>query len=232
MLDFNDAEPQMGPMGELFPDGTFVKLKMKIRPGGVDGPVPADKGLLRAAKNSDAKLLDCEFVALSPRMFARKHMWQDFTVAGGKPDKDGQSLGWKISKSFFRAMIESAAGIDPKDMTDEAQTKRKIQALSKLNGIEFAARIMIEPGNDGYRDKNRIANIVLKGDPQYDAVMRGDYVVPDPINAQPKKAKNAAQSAPAWGGEGTGSNPSGQNNSWGGQPQPTQAGPEQPSWLS
>ncbi len=38
-FDFNSADPQM-VMGDLIPDGTFAKLRLTIRPGGVDGAVP------------------------------------------------------------------------------------------------------------------------------------------------------------------------------------------------
>lgn len=217
MFDFNDAEPQMGPVGELIPDGTFAKLKLKIRPGGADGATPADKGLLRPAKRSDAKVLDCELVVMSGP-FARKKMWQDFTVSGGKLDQSGVSIAWKISKSTFRAIIESATGIDPKDMSDAAKQKRTISSLSQLNGIEFAARIMVEPGNEGYRDSNKIANVVLRGEPNYEAIMRGEHVEADPVNAQPKKAKPATQAAPSWG-----ANAPVEANTWAAQT---------PAWLS
>ena len=44
-FDMNDAEPQK--TGDLIPDGTFAKVTMTIRPGGVDGesrdrPRPAE----------------------------------------------------------------------------------------------------------------------------------------------------------------------------------------------
>ena len=44
--DLNDAQPQMAPIGELIPDGTFAKVRLTIRPGGVNGATPADAGLL------------------------------------------------------------------------------------------------------------------------------------------------------------------------------------------
>ena len=33
--DLNDAQPQMAPIGELIPDGTFAKVRLTVRPGGV-----------------------------------------------------------------------------------------------------------------------------------------------------------------------------------------------------
>jgi hypothetical protein len=36
MYDLNDAQPQMPPIGDLIPDGTFAKVRLTIRPGGVE----------------------------------------------------------------------------------------------------------------------------------------------------------------------------------------------------
>ena len=49
MYDLNDAQPQMAPVGELIPDGTFAKVALTIRPGGLNGATPADAGLLKAS---------------------------------------------------------------------------------------------------------------------------------------------------------------------------------------
>jgi len=195
MFDFNDAAPQMGPAGDLIPDGTFAKVKLTVRPGGVNGSGPLDAGLLKASKSSDAKMLDCELTVLQGP-FARRKFWQMFTVAGGKLDDKGQSKGWNISKSAFRAMIDSALALDPKDMTDGAKAKRTIQGLKQLDGIEFACRIMIEPASSAeYKDQNKIANIVQPGDVQYAPIMSGQAVDPEPINAKARTApKPDAQS--------------------------------------
>ena len=221
MYDLNDAGPQLPPMGELIPDGSFAKLKLTIRPGGADGAAPQDKGLLKAAKESDVKMLDCELTIVDGPLVRRK-FWQNFTVMGGKLNDKGQSIAWNMSKASFRAMIDSALGLDTADKSDAAQAKRKLQCLKHLDGITFAARIMVEPAtNDAYQDQNRLANVVLPGEPQYKAVMAGDAVAADPVNAKPKKARAAA------------SNPSGgQWNQGGGIAVSTSAAAaDQPAWL-
>jgi hypothetical protein len=199
MYDLNDAQPQMAPMGELIPDGAFAKVRMTIRPGGLNGSTPADAGLLKASQSSDAKMLDCEFTVMAGP-YVRRKFWQNFTVAGGKLDDKGQSKGWNISKSAFRAMVDSALGLDPKDESAAAKQKRVIQGLKHLDGIVFAARIMIEPASDAkYKDQNKLANVVLPGEPQYAAVMRGEAVQPEPVNAKPRKSQDAsAGQSPAW----------------------------------
>ena len=91
-------------------------------------------------------MLDCEFTVMAGP-YVRRKFWQNFTVAGGKLDDKGQSKGWNISKSAFRAMVDSALGLDPKDESAAAKQKRVIQGLKQLDGIVFAARIMVEPAS-------------------------------------------------------------------------------------
>ena len=219
--DLNDAQPQMAPIGELIPDGTFAKVRLTIRPGGVNGATPMDAGVLKASQSSDAKMLDCEFTVVEGP-HARRKFWQSFTVAGGKVDEKGQSIGWKISKASFRAMVDSALGLDPKDESPAAKAKRVLPGLKHLDGITFAARVMVEPAsNPQYRDQNRIANVVLPDEPQHGAIMRGESVAPEPVNAPPRKTAGATPPgwqapAAAWGA----AQPSPTAPNWGAQPAP------------
>jgi hypothetical protein len=234
MFDLNDAQPQMAPLGELIPDGTFAKVKMTIRPGHVNGSVPMDAGLLKASQSSDAKLLDCELTVVAGP-YAKRKLWQSFTVAGGKLDEKGVSIGWNISKATFRAMVDSALGLNPHDLSDAAKQKRVIQGLKQLDGITFAARIMVEPSaNPQYKDVNKLANVVLPGEPQYAAIMRGETVPPEPIKAKPRKAHKPEAQAPAWS---TASAPPTTQPSvpWAPQPPvsaPRPAQPSGPAWLN
>ncbi|MDR0809868.1 MAG: DNA cytosine methyltransferase [Gemmobacter sp.] len=161
---------------------------------------------------------------------ARRKFWQSFTVAGGKLDEKGQSIGWKISKSTFRAIVDSALGLDPRDESPAAKAKRVLPGLRHLEGIVFAARIMVEPASSSqYRDQNRIANVVLPDEPQHAAIMRGETVPPDPVNAPPRKAASVAAPgwqapAPAWGA----AQPSPAAPNWGATPQPAAA--PAPAW--
>jgi hypothetical protein len=204
MFDFNDAQQQMAPQGELIPDGVFSRVKLTIRPGGTNGAVPMDAKLLKSSDKSDALMLNCE-MTLMDGPYARRKFWQNFTVAGGKRDEKGESIGWNIAKSSFRAMIDSAVGLDPKDESPVARNKRKLEGLCQLDGIVFAARIMVEPRSDGNAGgNNRIANIVLPGEPEYARVMAGQPVPPDPVNALPRKPRaGAGPVAPAWSQQGS-----------------------------
>jgi len=199
-FDMNDAEPQRS--GELIPDGTFAKITMTIRPGGTDGQSEIDRGLLRASNTpgSDVLMVDVEFtVAEGPHV--RRKFWQMFTVSGGKVDEHGVSIGWKISKGGFRAMIDSALGLDPSDMSDAAKTKRILRGLADLNGITFVAKIKVESSDDPrYGDSNKLDRVVLPSEPEWRKVMDGEVLPPSPSSrARPKASPTASLAVPAWG---------------------------------
>ena len=96
--------------------------------------------------------------------YARRKFWQNFTVAGGKVDEKGQSKGWNISKSAFRAMIDSALGLNPKDDSAAAKQKRVIHGLKQLDGISLRRSDHGRAGNEhAYKDANKLANVVTAG---------------------------------------------------------------------
>ncbi|MBE9606270.1 hypothetical protein IAI18_15500 [Acetobacteraceae bacterium H6797] len=198
MYDMNDAE--LPRSSDLIPDGSFVKVTMTIRPGGLDGQGEVDRSLLKAAKTpgSDVRMLDCEFtVTAGPHI--RRKFWQMFTVAGGKVDEHGISIGWKISKGTFRAMIDSALGLDPQDMSEAARGKRVLRGLADLSGITFAAKVRVEPASDSrYGDSNRLDRVVLPGEPEYRQIMAGEAVPAQPSTRAARPAALPAAAAPAW----------------------------------
>jgi hypothetical protein len=197
MFDMNDAEPQK--TGELIPDGTFAKVTMIIRPGGIDGQSEIDQTLLKAPKDptSDVRMLDCEFTVVEGPHSKRK-FWQMFTVQGGKVDENGISIAWKISKSTFRAMIDSALGLDAQDMSEAAKQKRILRGLADLNQINFVAKIKIEPSEDArYGDQNRLDRVVLPTEKEWKLVMDGQEVLASPSRSRGTGSK-AAAAQPAW----------------------------------
>jgi hypothetical protein len=195
MYDFSDTEPQQS--NDLIPDGSFVKVTMIIRPGGVDGQTEIDKGLLKAstALGSDVLSLDCEGTVVQGK-FARRKFWHAFAVSGGKVDEKGASIGWNISKRTFRAMIDSALGLDPDDDTEDAKAKRRLRGLADLDGITFVAKITVEPSTDPrYPDRNKLDRPVLPNENEWRVVMNGEDVAPSP--SRPRSGGSAPRNAPA-----------------------------------
>jgi hypothetical protein len=201
MYDFSDVEPQQST--DLIPDGTFAKVVMSIRPGGVDGQTEIDRGLLKASATpgSDVLSLDSELTVTEGK-FVRRKFWHPFTVSGGKVDEKGASIGWNISKRTFRAMIDSALGLDPDDKTEDAKAKRRLRGLADLDGIAFVAKIAVETSTDSrYPDKNKLDRPVLPNETEWQALMDGEEVAPSP--SRPRSASGGASGAatapkPAW----------------------------------
>jgi len=234
MFDMNDAEPQK--TGELIPDGAFAKVTMTIRPGGLDGDGEIDREILKAPKDpsSDTRMLDCEFT-VTEGPYMRRKFWQMFTVQGGKVDENGVSIAWKISKSTFRAMIDSALGLNPEDMSDAAKAKRVLRGLADLNGITFVAKIKVEPSSDPrYGDQNRLERVVQPNEKEWKAVMDGQDVPPNPSRRAAPSQASAGQ--PAWN-KSPPAQPTAQAASpaWANSAQPAAAAakpPAGPAWLN
>lgn len=198
MLDFNGAEEQRAD--GLIPDGTYCLLRANIIPGKYTLPEsePADTDLLTASKSSSAIMLNFEFTVLAGPYRGRK-LWRYMVVAGGQVDDDGISKACKITQQTLRAMLESALGIDPKDQSERAVSARTINSFSDLDGLEFAAKIGIEPGGQ-YPDKNKISYVVVPGGEEYETVRAGGDVPPKPTS-RPSSGGAAApvqQSAFSW----------------------------------
>ena len=197
--DYNDAERQLG---ELIPNGTICKLVMSIRPGGA-GP----EGWLTQSQNSeDVLYLSAEFTVLEGP-FARRKLWQNFTMQGGKLNEKGESTAANISRSNLRAILESARNIQPTDMGEKAIAARRISGFGDFDSMVFLAKIGIEKGKDGYADKNTIAGIITPDKKEYQANMQQGQAWQAPATAQPvagaRQPDPAAQkqskpAIPAW----------------------------------
>ena len=145
-------------------------------------------------------MLDSE-LAVAEGPHVRRKFWQMFTVSGGKVDEHGVSIGFKISKGSFRAMIDSALGLDPSDMSDAAKAKRILRGLADLNGITFVAKIKVEASADPrYGDSNRLDRVVLPNEPEWRKVMDGEVLAPSPsTRARPKAPPSEFASHPGMG---------------------------------
>jgi hypothetical protein len=148
-MDFNSAPEQRS--GDLIPDGTIAPCHLTIRPGNA-----GEGGWLKRSKAGDSMALDCE-LTVTEGPHAKRKFWSLFTVEG---TTEGHAKAGEISASRIRAILESAYGIRPDDESDNAKQRRRITSWGDLNDIRFIARIGIEKGNDGYKDKNTLAEVI------------------------------------------------------------------------
>ncbi len=191
--DFNDAEAQTG--FDLIPKGTLVKVRLSIKPGGFDEPAQGwTGGWATLSEQTGSVYLNAEFVVLDGPYVKRK-LWSLIGLYSPKGDE------WtNMGRSFIRAMLNSARGIDPKDASPQAQLARRIAHFGELDGLEFVGRVDIEQDSRG-DDKNTIRQAVEPGHKDYAALMAGGVAGPAGTVSQaaPRPAGFAGSAAAATG---------------------------------
>ncbi len=189
--DFNDAEQQQS--FDLIPKGTIAPVRLTIKPGGYDDPTQGwTGGWATQSEETGAVYLACEFV-ITEGEFAKRKVWSNIGLHSPKGEK------WAgMGRSFIRAILNSARGIDPADVSPEAAALRRIAGFGDLDGIEFIARIDVE--RDGNGDfKNVIKLAVEPGHAEYRrpaavAARPGSSHAPRPV----APGRSAVTGKPAW----------------------------------
>lgn len=144
-MDFNNAPQQRE--GGLIPDNTIAIVQMNIRPGNA-----GEGGWLKRSKDGSSNAIDAEFTVVEGQ-HAKRKFWKLFTVEGST---EGHAKASEISASQLRAILESARGVRPDDESEAAKTARRLNSWGDLDGLRFIAKIGIEKGKDGYKDKNTL----------------------------------------------------------------------------
>lgn len=186
-IDFNSAPEQRE--GGLIDDGTIAAVHMTVRPGssGTDG-------FLKRSKDGGSQALDCEFTVVDGK-FAKRKFWGLFTVMGSTA---GHAAASDISGSRLRAILESARGIRPDDESEAAKIGRCINSYGEFDGLRFVAKIGIEKGKEGFKDRNTLVAAVT---PDRKDWVRVEQVVKAaaPVGAAaPVTATATAAAKPSW----------------------------------
>jgi hypothetical protein len=152
--DYTDAPP---PQFELIPQDTIATVNIHIRSGGV-----GEDGMLKRSKSGDCEMLDLEFTVLDGQYKSRK-FWTNLVLSG---TTDGQQKMAEGNRGTLKAILDSALGLKPTDVSAEARAARTV-SLKKFEGMTFIAKVGIEKGgakNDGsgafWPDKNILAGVI------------------------------------------------------------------------
>lgn len=156
-IDLNNAGNQFGD-DPLIPEGVNAKLRMTIRPGGA-----GDGGWLKQSKSGETLQIDAQFEVLEGPYAGRK-FWGTYALESSKPGSKGPGF----TRGFLKAALNSAKGLDPNDDSEAARRQRVVDGIGAFDGIEFQARIGIEAGTNGYKDRNKIAWVITPDMPEYD----------------------------------------------------------------
>jgi hypothetical protein len=142
---------------ELVPHGTVATLSIHLRPGGA-----GEGGLLKRSKDGSCEMLDVEFIVVDGLYKSRK-FWEYFVVIGST---DGQAQAIDISNGRLKAILDSALGLQPDDMSPQAQAARTVD-FKDFEGKTFIGKIGVEKGGlkkdgsgESWPDKNIVAAII------------------------------------------------------------------------
>jgi len=190
--DFNSADDQSG--FDVIPKGTLAKVRMTIKPGGHDDASQGWTGGWATRSNTTgAVYLNCEFVVLEGK-YARRKIWSLIGLYSAKgPD-------WaNIGRAFIKGILNSSRGVSNKDNSPATQNARRINGLSDLDGVEFAARIDIEKDQNG-DDKNVIKLAITPDNKEYASLMgavSGAASAPQ-SNSDQSASASSASNLPSW----------------------------------
>jgi hypothetical protein len=191
-LNYADAGGQ-NDFSELVPHGTLSWAILKLR------WYNFDMGIVETpSKSSDAAFLDCELTLVGGDWHGRK-VW---TRIGTKGSEKYVNMG----RAAIRGILEAGFGANPQT-NPQGYTIANYSALDKGGeGVKVGIKIKIEPGKDGYQDKNDVA-VWLTPNPDggtrkdWDRLMLGD-TKPSAHTTQPRTAGGAAapaaQAGPSW----------------------------------
>jgi hypothetical protein len=181
--DYSNAAPARE--FDLIPQNTVVTLRLHIRAGGA-----GEDGMLKRSSNGRCEMLDVELTIVDGE-FAKRKLWDHFVVEGEEHAK-----AIEISRGRIRAIIDSAYGLDPKDISPEAR-KARTRTYKQLDGLTFIGKIGIEKGGpkkdvpgESWPDKNILAAIITKDRKEW-------HPVPQPPPCDDAAAAAAPPSTPA-----------------------------------
>src|SRR5262249_35035178 len=149
--------------------------------------------MLMRSKDGGCEMLHVEFTLFDGPYKGRK-FWGYLIMEG---TTDGHKEAAKISQGTLKAILDSALGLKPDDMSPEARKARYV-GYKQFEGMTFMGKIGIEKGkpkNDGssgnWDDKNILAGVIMPDKKDWHPVEQ-----PPPFNGGGATAA-AAASAPA-----------------------------------
>jgi hypothetical protein len=126
-------------------------LQLSIKPG------DTGEGLwLKTSKDGKSEGLDCEFIVVDGE-HAKRKFWSRLTIAG---ETDGQKQAVDISRRTLRAILESARGIKPDDVSDSAKAARQVASWGDFDGVRFMGRIGVQPAQGQYGPKIILLEVI------------------------------------------------------------------------
>jgi hypothetical protein len=186
-IDLNEAGAQRE--FDLIPADTVVTLAIKVRGGGA-GP----DGALTRSKDGRSEGLDLELTVCDGQ-YVRRKVFTRLTLQG---ETEGHLEAGRIAATTLRAIIESARGVRPDDQSEPAKQQRRLGSYLELDGMRFIGRIGVEPPQNGYAAKNKLASVITPDMKAWHQPDQGAAPAPAAKTSQPATG-GIAIPRPRWG---------------------------------
>lgn len=211
MMDFSKGAGQ-STSADVLPKGLIVWAWLSVR--GV-----------KVNSSTGTKYVDVELTIDDNQPFARRKLWDKIA----DPYHQANSENWRQQGLVaITRILEAGRGAGPNNAAGY-----QISDFQQLDGLKVAIKVGVEPGSDGFDDKNRVADWLTpnpasqSGHKGYQKLMAGDHGVTSPQQQAQQPSNgfgNAGGGQPAQqqaGGFGNGGaaaqQPTGQGGGFGGQ---------------
>jgi hypothetical protein len=141
---------------DLIRAGTVATVQIRVQYG--DGT----DSVLTRTKTGDAEMLKMELTLLDGE-FARRKFFVFLLVIG---TKEGQKGFAERKLATLKRIIASAKFLDLSDRSPETLAKYKMD-YRDFDGLRFLAEIGVEPGREGFGDKNTLARVITRDMPAW-----------------------------------------------------------------
>jgi hypothetical protein len=131
-------------------------------------------GVLTPTKDRSAEMLKAEFTILEGE-FVKRKLFANWIVIGST---DGQKSIAERYLATLKRIIASAKFLDPNDRSPETLAKYKME-FRDFDGLRLLAEIGVEPGKDGFGDKNILARVITKDMPAWGGRTPIEQIAPD-----------------------------------------------------
>lgn len=161
--NFNDADTQQTQ--DLIPNGTLVKVRMMIKPGGYNDDYRGfTGGYATKSPHTGTLYLSTEYIIMEGP-YAKRRIWGNIGLHSEKSDIYG-----KKGRTFIKAVLESAHNLNPQDQSEKAQKLRCIADFGTLNGLNFAAKVSVRNDQQD-QPKNELSLVLTPDHKDYVTVM-------------------------------------------------------------
>ena len=157
MPPFDYSDPPPSKFEPKIPEGTKTTVVIHVKQGGV-----GEDQMLTRSKDGGCEMLVAELTIVDGAYKGRK-IFERWILAG---TTDGHAKSADINRGTLKAILDSALGLKPDDISPQARAARTV-SLKDFEGKTFLGKIGVEKGkpkNDGsgenWPDRNILAAVI------------------------------------------------------------------------